>query len=561
MALAVSRRRQRHNSQQFSWNRITSHLMRWTSHLNVWGFALGVLARAGLALGQHQAPASEGERLAPKTFASASAAEFPRAPASDGAAAAHDLRAAPEAPSAAPLNTQAPSDVPPLKAPGSEVPLSPAKPSHASAPRSPVAELIASQPDWACDYRAHAMTEKHVIVACNDGLLLTLARTTTGVQLVGRRQLNGKIKDFYEQGGSVWVRVVAETAESVVDGKLLATDGVEATNVVPAATPDTEPKAPAIAGVVSRVTEREAVVDLPEGHGVGEGDRLALSKATGEQDPFLIDEPVVGKVVRVMGNQVLVKLGFNESVDVGYAAQRTTEKETASRRSPPRAYDVWELRAVLRPVLNIGSVGGGLSGELAASQRTEHFRFGVNLAPLAFMGASGQETLFAGGGYVFGAVDHAVYSAGVGVGANTVNDTDSESDAGSGLSIVQLLRLGAVDGLHFESRVEAVIFRSEVLFGYLQLEGQFAVADTTWLLVRGGGGSIGYGFGEVVVRNLLWGSGGAGSTFMELGLGGAGMFQETCPPTPPVVGIDGVPACTNTEVGGPMFTAGMHWRL
>jgi hypothetical protein len=262
-----------------------------------------------------------------------------------------------------------------------------------------------------------------------------------------------------------------------------------------------------------------------------------------------------------MGNQVLVKLGVNESVDVGYAAQRTTEKETASRRSPPRAYDVWELRAVLRPVLNIGSVGGGLSGELAASQRTEHFRFGVNLAPLAFMGASGQETLFAGGGYVFGAVDHAVYSAGVGVGANTVNDTDSESDAGSGLSIVQLLRLGAVDGLHFESRVEAVIFRSEVLFGYLQLEGQFAVADTTWLLVRGGGGSIGYGFGEVVVRNLLWGSGGAGSTFMELGLGGAGMFQETCPPTPPVVGIDSVPACTNTEVGGPMFTAGMHWRL
>lgn len=252
---------------------------------------------------------------------------------------------------------------------------------------------------------------------------------------------------------------------------------------------------------------------------------------------------------------------MNEVAAVGYTAQVTSERETASRRNPPRVYDVWDLRAVLRPVLNIGSVGGGVSGELGMSRRTEHFRFGVNIAPLAFMGASGEKSLFAGGGYVFGAVDHSIYSAGVGVGSNTVNDTDGESEAGSGLSIVQLLRIGAVDGLHIESRVEAVIFRSEVLFGYLQLEGQLPVADATWLVVRGGGGSIGYGFGEVVVRNLLWGTGQAGSTFMELGLGGAGMFQHSCPETPPVVGVDDIPRCTNTDVGGPMFTAGLQWRL
>src|SRR5690606_19132847 len=180
-------------------------------------------------------------------------------------------------------------------------------------------------------------------------------------------------------------------------------------------------------------------------------------------------------------------------VEVGFAAQSTTERETASRRAPPRVYDVWELRTMLRPVLNIGSVGGGVSGELGLARRTEHFRFGVNFAPISYLGATGEGSVLAAGGYAFAAVDHQIYSAGVGVGGNTVNDTDGESESGSGLSIVQLLRLGAVDGLHLESRVEAVLFRGEVLFGYLELKGQLAVADTAWPIVRGGGGSLGHG--------------------------------------------------------------------
>ncbi len=427
---------------------------------------------------------------------------------------------------------------------------------------SPIARLVADQPEWACEYQAHVMTEKHVLVGCNDGLVLTLARTPTGVQLIGTRQVNGTVKDFYEQGGTVWVRVVSERAESIVPGSILARGGHSETKPVkPTAAVSAAEQVVSVRGVVSRVDGRDVVVDVPANHGLSDGDHLAMSRPVEGSDAFFAADPVIAKVVRVMATQVLVRVGMNEVVAVGYVAQVTSERETASRRSPPRVFDVWDLRTVLRPVLNIGSVGGGVSGELGIGRRTEHFRFGVNIAPLAFMGATGKESLFAGGGYVYGAVDHSFYSAGVGVGTNTVNDTDSESEAGSGLTIVQLLRIGAVDGLHLESRVEAVIFRSEVLFGYLQLEGQVAVADSTWLVVRGGGGSIGYAFGEVVVRNLLWGTGQAGSTFMELGLGGAGMFQQSCPETPPVVGIDDIPTCTNTDVGGPMFTAGLHWRL
>lgn len=429
---------------------------------------------------------------------------------------------------------------------------------------APIEKLVASQPDWGCEYEAHAITEKHVVVACKGGTLLTLVRTPTGVQLVGRRQVNGSVREFFEQEGSVWIRVQTETAESVIPGALLATGRAKSVPPVgaglSAASAESVPEA-TLRGKVSRVNGRDVVVDVQGNHGLKEGDRLALSRPVTGSDAFFIDEPIIAKVSRVLDHQVLLRVGMNEVVQVGFVAQPTDERETGSRRSPPRIQDVWDLRAVLRPVLNIGSVGGGIGGEFGLARRTEHFRFGANLSPISFIGASGEGSVLVAGGYAFAAVDHAIYSAGVGIGADTINDTGSVSEAGSGLSIVQLLRIGAIDGLHVESRVEAVIFRSEVVFGYLQLGGQIAVADSTWLVVRGGGGNIGYGFGEVVVRNLLWGTGQPGSTFLELGLGGAGGFQHSCPETPTVVTPLDIPQCTDTEVGGPMFTAGLEWRL
>lgn len=486
-----------------------------------------------------------------------------------GMAVVFQSQIAPAAPTDAPESTaeRAPTAV--STAPTAAAPPPAPAPESVPAPstnegNSPIEKLLASQPDWGCEYQAHAITEKNIVIACKGGSVLTLARTATGVQLMGRRQVNGNVKDFYEHEGSVWARIVSESAESVISGSILASgkaDKAERSAPAKAAVVRQQPTPEVVKGTVSRVDGRDAVIDVPMESGVKEGDRLTISRPASGSDVFFVEDPVVARVVRVNGDQVLARLGMNEVVEPGFVAQGTTERETASRRAPPRVHDVWDVRAVLRPVLNIGSVGGGVSGELSTDRRTEHFRFGVNLSPVSFVGASGEGSVFAAGGYAFAAVDHSIYSAGVGVGGNTVNDTDGQSDSGSGLTIVQLLRIGAIDGLHLESRVEAVIFRSEVLFGYLQLEGQLAVADTAWLVVRGGGGSIGYGFGEVVVRNLLWGTGQPGSTFLELGLGGAGVFQQSCPPTPAVVSADAFPQCTNKEMGGPMFTAGLEWRL
>jgi hypothetical protein len=409
------------------------------------------------------------------------------------------------------------------------------------------------------------MTERHVIVACKEGSVLTLARTPTGVQLLGRRETNGRVEAFYEQDDSVWMRVVEERAERVVPGAILSTD--RAVNPVAssaqAQSTASEPAPLVVGGTVSVVNGREVVVQVPEGHGIEIGHRMSMVRPAEGADSFFVEEPVIAKVVKVMDDQVLLRIGMNEAVEPGFIAKVTEDRETGSRRVPPRVYGVWDLRTVLRPILNIGKVGGGIAGELGLARRTEYFRFGVNLSPLSYAGATDEQGVFSAGGYVFGAVDHAIYSAGVGVGANTVNDTDGESESGSGLSIVQLLRIGAVDGLNFESRVEAVIFRSEVLFSYLQLQGQIAVGDSTWLIVRGGGGSLGFGFGEVVIRNLLWGTGQAGSTFLELGLGGAGLFKQSCVGAGcgPVVSVGTDLDAGNSDIGGPMFTAGLEWRL
>lgn len=471
------------------------------------------------------------------------------APESAGAEGSASAAAAEEVPSAAP---QAPAEPSPGGA-------------KAAAPsgNSAIEKLIASQPDWACLYDGHAMTERHVIVACKEGSVLTLARTPTGVQLLGRRETNGRVEAFYEQDESVWMRVVEERAERIVPGAILSTDrAVKAAVSTSAPAPPESDEFVETEGKVEVVNGREVVVKLAPGHGVEVGHRMSLVRPAKGAEALFAEEPVVGRVIKVMDDQVLLRLGMNEVVEAGFIAKVTQDRETGSRRAPPRVYGVWDLRAVLRPILNIGNVGGGVTGELGVARRTEYFRFGVNLSPVSYVGATDEGSVFSAGGYVFGAVDHAIYSAGIGVGANTVNDTDGESESGSGLSIVQLLRIGAVDGLHFESRVEAVIFRSEVLFSYLQLQGQIAVADTAWLIVRGGGGSIGYGFGEVVVRNLLWGTGQAGSTFLELGLGGAGLFEQACVGAgcEPVVAA-GTDIGTDRDVGGPMFTAGLEWRL
>ncbi len=166
-------------------------------------FALEVVTPSGIATAQ----------TAPKAQTKVSAQSVAQGNAGQAAEGDANVPAPSEAEA-----VSAPPEAPAVSTP-TETPKAAERPATPSG-NSAIEKLITSQPDWACQYDAHAMTERHVIVACKEGSVLTLARTPTGVQLLGRRETNGRVEAFYEQDDSVWMRVVEERAERVVPGAI-----------------------------------------------------------------------------------------------------------------------------------------------------------------------------------------------------------------------------------------------------------------------------------------------------------------------------------------------------
>lgn len=210
-----------------------------------------------------------------------------------------------------------------------------------------------------------------------------------------------------------------------------------------------------------------------------------------------------------------------------------------------------------RPMFSIGRLGGGLLAEASVGRRTALWHYGAALNPVGVGGDDQDGVTAPWAGYVFGAFDSKSFSAGLGLGAQTVHDTVVEK--GSGLGIVQLLRLGSVDGLQLAARSSVVVFRSKTEFATLDMQGQLAVSEAAWLLFRGGGGSVGYGFGEVALRSLTRGNGGPGSFFLEVAVGGSVVVEASCRPL--TTAVNQVEPCTDQVVAGPMLGLGGEWRF
>jgi hypothetical protein len=123
------------------------------------------------------------------------------------------------------------------------------------------------------------------------------------------------------------------------------------------------------------------------------------------------------------------------------------------------------------------------------------------------------------------------------------------------LTVVQLIRLGAQDGLNLTARTSVVLFHSEFGFGGMVASLQIPVNSGYWLTLAGGGGDLGYGFGEVGLRTLLDGNGGAGSKFLYVSAGGGGVFESSSK-----CAFD---FCSSGTMGygGPMAGIGGEWRF
>lgn len=206
---------------------------------------------------------------------------------------------------------------------------------------------------------------------------------------------------------------------------------------------------------------------------------------------------------------------------------------------------------ILRPFAALGRLGGGvlLSGGIG-----RHFRSPLHIQgifdPVGLSLADQDRSITVANAAVIASYDVRFFEIGLGLGGQSVNSTQPFLEPGSGLALAQLIRLGARDGLNLTARSSVVLFHSELGFGGMIATVQVPVGTGYWLTLGGGGGDLGYGYGELGLRALVEGTGGAGSKFLYVSAGGASIFEarKDCS------------ICTNSN-GGPMAGIGGEWRF
>lgn len=445
-------------------------------------------------------------------------------------------------------------------------------------------------PDWLaakvnesgqrCDRRAEHRDGKKLYLACGAAGAWELALDDATPRFIRSYAFAGDVVGFVaEPDGRLWVKLqVLEarplTAASAAAGAASSGGAVVFPDSAPLAPPVTPPPAaaapapPAAAapapvrrkvGSVVRSLPGEVVISLGSADGLLRGDHIELAllqdKDSTALDSALSREPVaIGLVTNVSEREARVRLGLNEQVPVGATGTATRASTTASLSAPPRVSGTWDLELMARPFAALDELGGGalLSGSFGYRFKRLHLQ--AVLDPLAIADAQDRSSVAAFNATVIASYDSQYFEMGLGLGGQTVNDADFLLPPGTGYSVSQLLRLGAQDGLNISARTSVVLFHSEFQFGGMVARGQIPVTRGYWLLLQGGGGNIGYAFGEFGLRVLLGGNGLAGSKFLTVTAGGAGVFKSaTC---------DQFFSCGETiSYGGPMAGVGGEWRF
>lgn len=334
------------------------------------------------------------------------------------------------------------------------------------------------------------------------------------------------------------------------------------TPLVPVTPPPAQaapPATPASRGRVVRAAPNEVVISLGTSDGIGASDHIEFAlTSSGEErseEAALSREVIaVGMVTNVSVHSARVRLGLNERVPVGAFASPTQAPTSSSLSGPPRVSGLLELELFLRPFAALDELGGGALLSGSVGYRFSHLHLQAVVDPLAFAAVQDKGDVAAANAALTASYDSQYFEIGLGLGVQTVNEATFGLSPGSGLSVVQLIRLGARDGLNVSARTSVVLFHSQFQFGGMVASGQIPVTRGYWLLINGGGGNVGYGFGEFGLRVQLAGNGFAGSKYLTVTAGGVGVFRSSS--------CDAFFSCTdNRSYGGPMAGVGGEWRF
>jgi hypothetical protein len=431
-----------------------------------------------------------------------------------------------------------------------------------------------------CDKRAIQQADGKLFVACGPAGAWEIALAPPAPRFVKSYEFSAPVVGFFtEADGRLWVKLqVLEARPLTSAGSAGAPQfpdpppapssvaGAVAPSLAGPPPPAPAPSAAAAPGrgQVVKSTPGEVVISLGTRDGLARGDRIELAlehpDADAPEDAALSREVLaVGVVTNVTERSAKIRLGVNESAPVGTWASRAQASPTASESAPPRVTDITTLELMVRPFAALGELGGGFLLSGAIGHRFGHLHLWALLDPVAAAAVEKQDGVTAANGALMVSYDSQFFEMGLGLGAQTVNSMNF-IPPGSGLTVAQLLRLGPADGLNVTFRTSIVLFHSQFDFGGMVGTAQFPVTRGYWLLLGGGGGSVGYGYGEVGLRVLASGNGLAGSKFLTLSAGGAAVFRSrSCDQI-----IDAVSfASCNQSVafGGPMVGLGGEWRF
>jgi hypothetical protein len=151
--------------------------------------------------------------------------------------------------------------------------------------------------------------------------------------------------------------------------------------------------------------------------------------------------------------------------------------------------------------------------------------------------------------------DTRLFEIGLGVGVQTVNDSDYEP--GWALSLSQSLRFGALDGLHVSIRNDVSLFHGKFEYSAFNGEAQIPVSERGWMVLQGGGGTVGFGFFELGGKVLAIGNGTPGSVFVRGTIGYATVYQTSSQSV-----FDATTGFADDDVdhAGPLVGLGIEWR-
>ena len=402
-------------------------------------------------------------------------------------------------------------------------------------------------------------------------VVLSLAGATPVVS--GRQATDGSALGFFIQDGQVWVKIARLEARPVGPAPAAppastrpAADPEEPGVRLPTPRPAPAKKPTAArpappnerpTGRVLKVGLSEVLINLGKKDGLRRDDRIELfvrhkvkmgGEATTREEVL-----VVGTVTVVSDSRAKVRLGSNERVPRGAGARLSKRKVTESKVAPPRVDGAWEIKANLRPLIPLETLGFGLFLDASAAYRFEApVVLRLLIEPLAFA-ATGEDSPAVFSGHLMAGLDLSLFELGFGLGVSTVN---GERDTTAAFSIHQGVRLGALDGLHLEVHNTLLYYDSEFHYGATQGTIQIPLASSWWLLFRGGGGMIGSAYGEGGLRIRLRGNGHHKSIFLTATIGWGMVYKEY----PQATSTSGMYNNSDATYHGPTVGLGIEWR-